>query len=126
MGEYDNALALALRLIKKKGRPVVLRHFSDAPVPDTQKPWRTGQAGFTSVSGHAVLLDFGDLGDHYIPGTEVQVGDKLALMPASGLTTTPNLRDTLVFSGEEPWTIINRRTLEPGGVPVLHSMQVRR
>jgi hypothetical protein len=126
MGEYDSALALALKLIKKKGRPVALRHFSDAPVPDAQKPWRTGQAGYTDVPGHAVLLDFGDLGERYMPGTEVQVGDKLALMPASGLAATPDLRDTLVFDGEEPWAIINRRTLEPGGVPVLHSMQVRR
>jgi hypothetical protein len=126
MGEYDSALALALRLIKKKGRAVTLRQYSDAPVPDANKPWRVGQPTPTDLPGFAVLLDFGDMGEHYMPGTEVQVGDKLVLMPASGLAAAPQLRDVLVFGAEEPWAIVTVQTLEPGGVPVLHSMQVRR
>lgn len=126
MGEYDSALAIALRLIKKKGRAVTLRQFSDAPVPDANRPWRVGQPTTTELSGYAVLLDFGSVGERYMPGTEVQVGDKLVLMPASGLAATPQLRDVLVFGAEEPWAIVTVQTLEPGGVPVLHSMQVRR
>lgn len=126
MGEYDSALALALRLIKKKGRAVTLRQFSDAPVPDVSKPWRVGQATPTDVPAHGVLLDFGGVGEHYMPGTEIQVGDKLVLMPASGLAVRPQLRDTLQFGAEEPWAIVTVQTLEPGGVAVLHSMQVRR
>lgn len=126
MGEYDSALALALRLIKKKGRAVTLRQYGDAPVPDVNKPWRVGQATPTDLPAYGVLLDFGDMGEHYMPGTEVQVGDKLVLMPASGLAVRPQLRDTLQFGAEDPWAIVTVQTLEPGGVPVLHSMQVRR
>lgn len=126
MGEYDSALALALKLIKKKGRAVTLRQFSDAPVGDVNKPWRVGQPTPTNLPAFAVLLDFGAIGEHYMPGTEVQVGDRLVLMPASDLAATPQLRDVLVFGAEEPWAIVTVQTLEPGGVPVLHSMQVRR
>lgn len=126
MGEYDGALALALRLIKKKGRVVTLRQFSDAPVPDANKPWRVGQLSSTDIPGFAILLDMGSMGEHYMPGTEIQIGDKLVLMPASGLSATPQLRDVLVFGAEEPWAIVTIQTLEPGGVPVLHSLQVRR
>lgn len=126
MGEYDGALALALRLIKKKGRAVALRQFSDAPVPDAIKPWRVGQPTHLDVPGFAVLLDFGSMGERYMSGTEIQVGDKLVLMPASGLGVTPQLRDVLVFGAEDPWAIVTVQTLEPGGVPVLHSLQVRR
>lgn len=126
MDEYDGALALALRLIKKKGRAAVLRQFGDAPVPDVNKPWRVTQPSSADLPAFAVLLDFGNVGQRYMPGTEIQVGDKLILMPASGLSATPGLRDVVVFGSEEPWSIVNLLTLEPGGVPVLHSMQVRR
>lgn len=126
MGEYDSALNLALRLIQKKGRAVTLRQFSDAPVPDVNRPWRVGQPTSTDLPGYAVLLDFGSVGERYMPGTEIQVGDKLVLMPAKDLAVTPQLRDVLVFGTEEPWAIVTVQTLEPGGVPVLHSIQVRR
>jgi len=126
MAEYDKALALALRLITKKGRACSIRQAADPTVADADKPWRATKAAPTDIPAVCVLLPWGTMGDKYLPGTEVQVGDQLAFIPASGLTAGPELRDTLVFGSEKPWAVVARDVLAPDGVPILYTMQVRR
>lgn len=133
MARFDKFIALAQRLIAKNGQETILRRFSDAPVPDPDKPWRTGSAEPDDITVNAVFLNFGDLGragERYMPDTQVQRGDKLVLIAGGDLSATPELRDRLYREGggpeDEGFSIVNIQTIDPNGQRVLHQLQVRR
>lgn len=133
MGQYDKAIAAASRLIKKFGKPVLLRRYQDAVLPDEERPWRRDRPAGTDEVVNAVFLNFGDLGragEQYLPGSVIEKGDKLVLLPGGDLEKPPALRDRLYRDGGGPedggWAVVRVQTLDPNGQQVLHQLQVRR
>lgn len=130
MARFDRSIKMAQKLIARNGQDAILRRFSDAPVPDVDKPWRTGSPSYSDEAVKAVFLNLGDAGERYMDGTEVQIGDKLVLIAGGDLTSSPNLRDRIYSGGGGPgdagWSIMRVVTLEPNGQQVLHQLQVRR
>jgi len=129
MARFDRSIKTAQRLIAKNGQDVLLRRFSDAPPPDADKPWRTGSPSHSDDAVKAVFLNFGDMGERYMEGAEVQIGDKLVLIAGGDLTSPPDLRDRIYRDGggpdDEGWSILKVVTLDPNGQQVLHQLQVR-
>ena len=137
MARFDSASRLAQRLIKKNGRPIVIRRVGDAPSANPDKPWRTGDPDVSFDTATAVFLDFDDLDDsgERIEDVSVQVGDKIALIAGLDLDAAPNLRDQVQYDDdgdgqpnedEDSWSIINVKTLEPNGQQVLYRLHLRR
>lgn len=120
MGEYTRANALALRLIKKKGAPATLRTHA-AGTPSTT-PWAPGTQSSTDYSCYAVLTKFSE---QLVDGDNIRIGDRLALVPASGLAGVPHPGDILVL-GTDSWGIIKSDPVAPDGNPILYELQVRR
>lgn len=58
-------------------------------------------------------------------GTTIQASDKSALVPAFGLAVKPNVGDRLI-AGDVEWSVKLVQTLEPGGVPLLHTLYLRK
>lgn len=129
MARFDSAIKVAQRLIAKNGQDAILRRYSDAPAPDGDKPWRTGSPSSSGVPVRAVFLNMGDMGERYMQGTEVQIGDKLVLIAGGDLAEPPDLRDRIHRDGggpdDEGWSIIKVVSLDPNGQQVLHQLQVR-
>ena len=132
MAQYDSAIATATRLIAKFGGPAVLRRFTDAALEDPDKPWRRSKPSTNDTPIQAAFLNFGDMGragEQYMPGTDIQTGDKLVFISGGTLAETPRLRDRLYRDGagpdDEGWSIVQVQTLDPNGQLVLHQLQVR-
>lgn len=125
MAEYDSAIALAKRLIAKKGTSVTLRSMTPGALPDANEPWRAGANTPVDQTVKAVFLDYEQA---YIDGTTIRMGDQRVFMPAtdnSDVAITPEV-DGLVIRGSETWKIVKPRPLNPGNQMVMFEIQVRR
>lgn len=121
MGEYDSAIALAARLISKKGRAATIRRLATT-TPDASKPWRVDAAAPTDYPVRAVFLDYEK---NEIDGTNVQAGDQKCLVAASGLAIEPAPPDVVV-DGAVVWTIVKTKPLRPGDDNVFFDIQLRK
>lgn len=125
MGEYDSAVALALRLLTKKGQEAILRAIAPAAGADPAMPWRPGQSVPTDQTVRMVFVAYKR---QYIDGTQVQTGDQRVIMPAtdtSGAAVAPTA-DMLIVRSAETWRIITVEAVNPGGQPIVYKCQVRR
>lgn len=121
MARFDNAIALAKRLIAKNGQTVTLRGYANAAPADPDKPWRPGPASPSDQPIEAVFLDYEQ---QYIDGELVRSGDQRVYMPAEGLTAAPEINGT-VLRGAEVWKIVGLKPLNPNGQPIMYEAQVR-
>lgn len=121
MARFDNAIALAKRLIKKNGQVVTLRGFSGTPAPDPDKPWKPGPNVPQDQPIEAVFLDYEQ---KYIDGELVRMGDQRVFMPADGLTVAPEV-EGVILRGAETWKIVNVKPLAPNGQQIMYEIQVR-
>lgn len=121
MARFDNAIALAKKLIAKNGQMVTLQGFSDADPADPDKPWRPGAAAPSNQPIEAVFLDYEQ---KYIDGETVRTGDQRVFIPAEGLTAPPDPRGT-ILRGVEVWKIVGLKPLNPNGQAVMYEAQVR-
>lgn len=130
MGEYDSARALALRLIAKKGRAVLLVRFKDGAPSDSKTPWRPNESEKISYTVSAVI---GSFGAERPDGRRRSVGDKLITIAASdpGLSPpdkpimVPREHDAIEFDGEV-WMLLNVVEVSPGDQDVIYQALVRR
>lgn len=121
MAQYDNSVALALRLITKFGETANIYRRSDT-IPDAAKPWARTTTE-TAYETPAVWLE-AELSRP--PGSVVQAGDQIVYVPASGLSITPDASiDQIERASGERWSIVAVRTLSPGGQVVMHELVVR-
>lgn len=128
MGEYDKALALAQRLIAKKGRAVSLQRLTSTPT-DASMPWK-GQGSPVveqTLAVQAVFLPHTgtiDLGK-YLEITEdlLKRCEQVALIAGStvDLTTFHQFLDA-----GSTWKIEWMRELKPGDLTVLYVFGVKR
>lgn len=124
MAGYDSVIALAKRLITKKGQEVALRGFTTGTAPDPAKPW---EPGANSVSDQTVSAVFLDYEQKYVDGTMIRTGDQIVYMPSTDVldvAIAPQV-DGLVLRGAEVWEIVNSRPLNPAGQPIMYVLQVR-
>lgn len=125
MGEYDRAIALAKRLLKKKGAPVTVRSFSRPDDVDDDAPWEPSPNDPTDVTVNAVFLDYEQ---KYIDGQTILAGDQNVYMPAydvNGVAFAPEVEGIVIRSTGDDWKIITLKPLNPAGDPVMYTLQVR-
>lgn len=129
MAEFDSSIALAKRLITKKGEAVTLRRFSE-PTANPSKPWKptspsTASEDQTAVS--MVFLNFDSLGREplqFEDGTQVKSGDKRVLVAALGLTFAPSLGQVILRGDGSKWLIKTCRALNPNGRDIVFELWV--
>jgi hypothetical protein len=84
-----------------------------------------------TVASHAVVAVDDDYGSRaFIPGSLIQVGDRRVVLSAlkdgAVLPFTPAAGDRVVVDGVTLTVIAVERQVQPGGVPVVWVLQVRR
>ncbi len=124
MGEYDSAVALALRLIKKKGKLITVRNVTVAAPADSNKPWYPGAGTNVDQSVYGVFLDYAQ---RYIDGETIKTGDQQVYLPSTDVTgapVTPKV-DGLILRGSEVWKILAVSPLKPADQLIIHTVQVR-
>lgn len=120
---YSEMAAVAHELLLEFGKTVVLRRVT----PGVYDP-ATGAASVTTADQPAIgaLFDYDprDSGKGFTPETLIQAGDKQCLLSPSGVTA-PEPGDFIV-DGSDTWTVLNVKSVNPAGTPVLYELQLRR
>jgi hypothetical protein len=96
VGEYDAALETAARIIRKKGRGVVLRYVTDGAPPDPARPWKPGPPIDVDHPTYGV---FGEAEQSDASDGLVKVGDDKVLVAALGLPAAPTTKVVLLDGG---------------------------
>lgn len=125
MAEYDSSVALAIRLITKKGALVTLRGFSAAPPADPSKPWKPGDKTPVDQTVRGVFLGY-ERKD--IDGTRIKEGDQRVLVPSvdtTGAAIAPT-SDHVILRGSESWQVVSVKETKPADQIVYYALQVRR
>lgn len=122
-GQYDGAVALALRLIKKFGRPTTFNQLGAGA--DPTKPWRADAPNVVNtVTQPAVFVSMAlkDLGFDLTQ-------EELEKRATEAILTAPGVIDlTLVHQVVDgpTYSILWVKVLKPGPVPVLYAMGIAR
>lgn len=119
MTEYTNAIALALKLINKKGRTIILSRVSKA---DTGTPWKPGAP---TNDNHIIKGVFLGTTSFNKEGELVSTDNEHILIAASGLAIRPTIADLIVDSAET-LKILSVGDLKPGDEDVLYTLEVIR
>ncbi|NJB67500.1 hypothetical protein GGQ74_001140 [Desulfobaculum xiamenense] len=110
--------------LREAGMPMTLRRLASAAYDPA-----TGRTGATAVEQAGFGLfksrDIQGSGETFIDGSMVRQGDRFVLLGAHSVTTQPEPGDELVAGGTT-YTVVNAKAVDPGGVPVLFKLQVRR
>lgn len=120
---YDAEIAMAQEMIAEAGCPVELVRYETER--DPTMPWRAAGARETVQETSAVFVSYDE---RYVDGTVIQSGDRKAYVPAAGLAKPPALNAFLRLGGVQGsrWKVVHVAPLDPGGVPILYVLQVRR
>jgi len=121
---YSNSAATSLRLLTKFGQTVTLRKISQGEYD----PSTSGSTNSTTdYLGKGAVFDFKErqLGTNFAGASLIEVGDKHCLWMPDGATIAAHPADKLVI-GSDVWTILNLKTLEPGGTVVLYEFHIRK
>lgn len=125
---YDRMAATALRLIERFGQTATL---SDTPEPDPDDYDPVTGTGPVIVPvtqpGQVILLDYTvqEAGIINTAGSLVQQGDKKIMLAAKGLAWPPTMTTTILVDGLT-WTIINIKSTNPAGTPLVYELHGRR
>lgn len=122
---YDRMAATALRLIAQYGQTAALTEITPGeydPVTGNE----TGGANLTQT-GQLILLEYtsAEAGIINASGSLVQQGDKKIMLAAKGLTWPPTLATTILADGLT-WTIVNVKSTNPAGTPLVYELHGRR
>ena len=122
---YDRMAATALRLIERFGLTATLSEVTPGEY-DPVTGVETGGATLTQT-GQLILLDYTaqEAGIINAAGSLVQQGDKKIMLAAKGLEWPPTMTTTVLADGLT-WTIINIKTTNPAGTPLLYELHGRR
>jgi len=132
MGEYDSAIALAQRLIEKKGRAVSIRRDVGTTPVDAAKPWLGTQPSTSDTTTFAGFFDtrITELLARLAPGrdlerTTLEAEGTVAFVPASGLAFAIEPEMKLV-DGAMVWHITRAEAIRPGADAVLYVLELRK
>ena len=125
---YDRMAATALRLIERFGQTATLSDTPE-PDPDDYDPVTGMGAAIVPVTQlvQVILLDYTmqEAGIINAAGSLVQQGDKKIMLAAKGLACPPTMTTTILADGLT-WTIINIKSTNPAGTPLLYELHGRR
>lgn len=125
---YDRMAATALRLIERFGQTATLSDTPE-PDPDDYDPVTGMGAAIVPVTqpGQVILLDYTaqEAGIINAAGSLVRQGDKKIMLAAKGLAWAPTMTTTILADGLA-WTIINIKTTNPAGTPLLYELHGKR
>jgi len=113
---YTRAAATALRLLTKYGQPVTLVRQTSGPYDPTTG---TSPVTTTTYAGYAAVFAYPAA---EVDGTMIQRGDKRAYLTLTGATPLPS--DAFTIAGVTH-AIVNVEALDPGGLVVMYTLQVR-
>ncbi len=116
---YLRRRLVALGLLERYGTSVTLRHCQ----PGTYDP-ASGQNSPT-WSQYSLAGLVRDYRQEQVDGSLVQSGDREIVLAAAADIPAPAPGDRLELGGHT-YTIVQVKTLEPGGLPLLHQCQIRR
>ena len=122
---YDRMAATALRLIERFGLTATLSEVTPGEY-DPVTGVETGGATLTQT-GQLILLDYTaqEAGIINAAGSLVQQGDKKIMLAAKGLEWPPTMTTTVLADGLT-WTIINIKSTNPAGTPMVYELHGRR
>lgn len=117
---YDSMAAVAAELIDKYGAPMALRRTTGAtydPVAGVTTPGVSAELPTKGV--------FRGISSNYAAAFEVQQGDRLAIVDAS---QEPALTDLLAWGPAlgTAWHIVRIAPINPAGIPIAYTVQVRK
>lgn len=120
--QYTRMARTAQRLIDRFGIDEQIKGFVDTPNIDN--PNRPGDRIFYDQTLPAVFLK---IDEKFIDGTLIQAGDMKVLISPIGTNFDPQMTGTITRNSEnELWSIVNIKALNPGGIKLLYTMQVRK
>lgn len=124
MAEYDSSVALAKRMIKKKGQPATLRTFLASQPIDPDQPWVSVDPVVKDQTVNTVWLDYAQ---QYIDGDAIRTGDQRVFAPATDTADQPidPAPDSRIIRGSQVWQVVRIKPLSPGGPVVMYEIQVR-
>lgn len=133
MSEYASAIALAQKLIAKKGRRdgALVRSIS-SNVPDPSRPWKPGQPERVILAANlpVVILDaklmltgFTSKGQAISKSLSPEA-TSIAYLAAGAIAEKPRINDLLTSKGET-FSVIEVEDLSPGAESILYLLQLK-
>ncbi|MGV8864098.1 MAG: hypothetical protein ACOH2T_23380 [Pseudomonas sp.] len=125
---YDEMAGVALDLITEFGQVGTLSYTPEVDPDDYDPVTGTGPVAVpVSQAGQLILLDYtaAESGVLNASGSLVQQGDKKIMLAAKGLTWSPTLATTILADGLT-WTIVNVKSTNPAGTPLVYELHGRR
>lgn len=122
---YDRMAATALRMIERFGLAATLSEVT----PGEYDPVTGVETGGTTLTqtGQLILLEYtsAEAGIINASGSLVQQGDKKIMLAAKGLAWPPTTTTTILADGLT-WTIVNVKSTNPAGTPLVYELHGRR
>lgn len=118
--QYARLARTAQRLIDRFGKTETIKGYFDTPNPS--QPNRPGIRTFAELTPRAVFLN---IEAKLIDGTLVKAGDMKVLVGAVSPALDPKITGTIT-RGDEVWSIVKIEPLNPGGIKLLYTLQVRK
>ncbi len=109
----------ALRLLERYGTTVTLRRYQ----PGTYDP-ASGESSPT-WSQYSLAGLVRDYRQEQVDGSLVQSGDRELVLAGEDHVPAPAPGDRVLLA-DAAYTVVQVKTLEPGGLPLLHQCQIRR
>lgn len=125
---YDEMAEVTLELIAEFGQVGTLSYTPEVDPSDYDPATGTGPvAAPVTQSGQLILIDYtaAESGVINASGSLVQQGDKKILLAAKGLAWVPTMTTT-IDAGGQAWTIVNIKSINPAGTPLLYEIHGRR
>lgn len=125
---YDEMAGVTLDLITEFGQVGTLSYTPEVDPNDYDPVTGTGPVAVpVTQSGQLILLDYtaAESGVINTSGSLVQQGDKKIMLAAKGLAWAPTMTTT-IDAGGQVWTIVNIKSINPAGTPLLYEIHGRR
>lgn len=131
MAEYSSAIALALRLIRKKGRADGEIIRTSSPATPAQTPWKPGVPTKTALAENlsVVVLDaktmlaFSRKGEAVIASLAPEA-TAIAFLAAASLDVPPAIGDLLETGGRR-YSVLDVEDLCPGEQTILYTLHLK-
>lgn len=121
--QYARLARTAQRLIDRFGVTENIKGFVDGD-PDPLKPNRPPIRTLIDQNAKAVFLD---IDTKLIDGTLIKEGDMKVLLSPLDMTIPLKITGTISREVEgEVWSIVKIKPLNPGGIKLLYTLQVRK
>lgn len=121
--QYARLARTAQRLIDRFGVTEQIKGFVDGE-PDPLKPNRPPVRTLIDQNAKAVFLA---IDNKLIDGTLIKEGDMKVLLSPLDMTIPLKITGTISREAEgEVWSIIKIKPLNPGGIKLLYTLQVRK